>query len=403
MTFKTLFVGIDIGKLKHEFAIVNEQQQFICKPFVIKDDDDGYHHLIRKLDHQMQLFNTTKFYIGLESKGSYWKNIYYYLKKQPIPCSVTLINPIQTKVHGYSELKRAKTKPVNAKDIALFMAEKKPAASFDRDPIGDIIKDIAKQMYLLKKQRTMSLNRLHIELIRVAPEIEKKISNLQGKQILALLSQFPTAEMIAKSSVDELRHIHYGKKYLALSASFIEKVTSLSQNSIAYKTGIGSGSVVQSLVRCIWQFQQEIDGLKSELVELYHIVSDADSLLTTIPGISRETAIILEAYIGDVMRFRNVKKIVAYFGMNPPISMAGRLIRSSYLRKKGNPIVRQKLFMATIGMIGKKIAPIYTFYKRLIDAGKPKPVAIGAAMRKLLVIIYCMLKKNENFKFKGVG
>jgi len=51
-----------------------------------------------------------------------------------------------------------------------------------------------------------------------------------------------------------------------------------------------------------------------------------------------------------------------------------------------------------LGMIRREIDPIYGYYKRLIDAGKPKLVAIGAAMRKLLVIMYYMLSKNEPFK-----
>jgi transposase len=311
---------------------------------------------------------------------------------------VTVINPVQTNAHAKTELRRAKTDPVNARDIALFMAEKQPPASFDRAPIFDTIKDLDKQIYQIKKQQTMTVNKLRIELTKVAPEIEKSVSNIQGKQILALLAEFPTAELIANSSFQQLATIRYGKNNWALSAPFIEKVKSLSQHSIAYKTGLGAGYAVQSLVRCIWQFHREIEWLKSQLVKLYQTITDRESLLATIPGISRETAILLEAYIGDVHRFPNVKKLVAYFGMNPTVCTSGTSKRSSYLQKKGNAMVRHKLFMSVLCMIRRETDPIYGYYKRLIDAGKPKLVAIGAAMRKLLVIIYYMLSKNEAFK-----
>ena len=43
---------------------------------------------------------------------------------------------------------------------------------------------------------------------------------------------------------------------------------------------------------------------------------------------------------------------------------------------------------------------IYSFYQRKVDEGKPKLVAIGAAMRKLLVILYATLKNNEPFQPK---
>jgi transposase len=398
MSYQTLFVGIDVSKYKHDIAIVNEQKQFVGRPFVIKDDLAGYQQLIGKLDELMRRYDTQRCYIGLESTGDYWKNIYYYLKQQPQPFIVTVINPVQTRAHAKTELRRASTDAVNARDIARFMAEKQPPASFDRAPMLDTIKDIDRQIYQLKKQQTMTINKLRIELTKVAPEIEKSMSHIQGKQILALLAECPTAELIAKSSFQQLATIRYGNNNWALSAPFIEKVKSLSQQSIAYKTGLGAGYAVQSLVRCMGQFQREIDWLKSQSVELYQTVSDKESLLATIPGISRATAILLEAYIGDVRRFPNVKKLVAYFGMNPTVCTSGKSKRSSYLQKKGNALVRQKLFMAVLCMIRREIDPIHSYYQRLVDAGKPKLVAIGAAMRKLLVIIYYMLSKNEPFK-----
>jgi transposase len=398
MSYQTLFVGIDVSKYKHDIAIVNEQKQLVAKPFVINDDLLGYQDLIKQLDELLRRYNTHRFYIGLEATGDYWKNIYYFLKQQPQSFLVTVINPVQTNAHAKTELRRAKTDPVNARDIARYMAEKKPQASVDRTPIFDTIKDLDRQIYQLKKQQTMVVNKLRIELTKVAPEIEKNVANIQGKQILALLAECPTAELIANSSFQKLAMIRYGNNNWTLSAPFIEKAKLLSQHSIAYKTGLGAGYSVQSLVRCIWQFQREIQWLKSQLVKLYQSVTDQESLLTTIPAISRETAILLEAYISDVHRFPNVKKFVAYFGMNPTICTSGKMKRSSYLQKKGNALVRHKLFMAVLTMIRREIDPIHGYYKRLVDAGKPKLVAIGAAMRKLLLIIYYMLSKNEAFK-----
>ena len=398
MPYQTLYVGIDVSKYKHDIAIVNEQKQPVAKPFIITDDLEGYQDLIQQLDELLRRYDTHRFYIGLESTGDYWKNIYYYLKQQPQPVVVTVINPVQTRAYAKSELRRASTDAVNARDIARFMAEKRPAASFDRAPIFDNIKDIDRQIVQLKKQQTMTVNKLRIELTKVAPEIEKNVSHIQGKQILALLAEFPTAELIANSSADQLAEIRYGKNNWALSAAFIEKMRALCQKSVAYKTGLGAGYAVQSLLRCIGQFQREIQWLKSQLITLYQSVTDHESLLVTIPAISRETAILLEAYIGDVHRFANAKKLVAYFGLNPTVNTSGTMKRASYLQKKGNALVRQKLFMAVLTMIRQKIDPIYSYYQRLVDAGKPKLVAIGAAMRKLLVIIYYMLSKNEPCK-----
>jgi transposase len=121
-------------------------------------------------------------------------------------------------------------------------------------------------------------------------------------------------------------------------------------------------------------------------------------VLTTIKGISVNTAIALEAHIGDVTRFPNAKKIVAYFGMNPTVIRSGTSLNHlSGLQKRGSGIVRQKLFQAVLCIISKKQGPFYKYYQRLVDSGKPKMVAIGATMRKLLVVVYAMLKEQQKF------
>jgi transposase len=232
----------------------------------------------------------------------------------------------------------------------------------------------------------------------VAPEIEHATRTLAGQQFLAWLEKFPTAEAMANASLKELCAVRYGKRRRPLPFDRAQKMQNLGKNSIAHKSGAGSGYVVQSLVRQIHQYQQEIHRLKLQMVELYAQVNDRDSLLTTIPGISKETAIVLEAYIGDANRFPDAKKIVAYFGMNPVVNLSGKITkRASYLEKKGSGVVRHKLYMAVLHIVRLKVGALYKYYARLVARGKPKLVAIAATMRKLLVVIYVMLKKQQPF------
>ena len=398
MTNHSLFVGIDVSKLKHDIAIINEQKKLVRKAFVIEDSYNGYQYLLGIFNQLQQNHEIQTFRIGLEATSDYWKNLYYFLKKQSEQFIVTVINPIQTKAFAKTELRRANTDSVAARDIARFMAEKQPPPSIDKMPIFDCIKDLDGMIYAVKKQLTMTTNKLRIELTKVAPEIEKEVSYIKGMQIMALLAQFPTAEAIDKASIHDLSQVRYGKNSWSLSKSYIYKMKKLAKNSIAYKTGPGAGYVVQALVRRSIEAQQEIERLQQQLVEQYQLVNEHESLLTSIPGISKETAVVLEAYIGDVNRFPNARKIVAYFGMNPTIDDSGTSKhRKGHLQKKGSGIVRHKLYMAILSMIRFKNGPIYDYYNRLVQSGKHKLVAMGAAMRKLLVIIYHMLKNQQEF------
>jgi len=398
MIYEKLFIGIDVSKLKHDIAIMNQHKKLVRKTFVIQEDYAGYQYLLRILNQLQDQYETNKFHIGLEATSDYWKNIYYFLKRQSEAFVLTVLNPIRTKAFAKTELRRASTDSVAAKDIALFMVEKQPAPSIDREPMFDCIKDLDGQIYAVKKQQTMISNKLRLELTKVAPEIEKAVSCIKGQQLLALLENFPTAEAITNAAVDQLATVRYGKKQWALPIKFIQKMKHLATDSIAYKTGPAAGYVVQSLVRRIIEAQQETDRLKQQMVEQYKLVNEQESVLTSIPGISQHVAIVLEAYIGDVNRFPDAKKMVAYFGMNPTIDHSGSSKkRKGHLQKKGSGMVRHKLYMAILSVIRSENGPIYDYYARLVKAGKPKLVAIAAAMRKLLVIIYHMLKNQQPF------
>jgi transposase len=397
MIHNSLFVGIDVSKHKHDIAAIDEKKKLIIKPFVITDNLSGYQFLVHKLKECQEKLKTECFYIGLESTADYWKNLYYYLKKQSSLFNLTVINPVRTKAFAKTELRRAKTDAVNAKDIALFMNEKRPAASIDKAPVFDIIKDMDKRIYQIKKQQTMIVNKLRLELTKVAPEIEKNITTIKNLKTLALLAEYPTAEQIDAVSPEQLAKITYGKNNWKLSIQYIGKMKSLARNSIAYKTGDGAGLVVQSLVRSLYHAQIEIKTLQTQIEKLYKNFNEQDSLLTSIPGFGIKRAIAIEAYIGDINRFSKSEELVAYFGMNPTVDQSGKKKRKSYLQKRGEPIVRHKLFMAVLLFIARKQQPFYSFYVRLVDAGKPKLVAISATMRKLLTIIYAMLKYQRTF------
>jgi transposase len=398
MINNNLFVGIDVSKNKHDVAVLNCEKKNALKSFVIQDNFKGYNELLSKLYLLEEKYQPQTFLIGMEATGDYWKNLYHFLLNQKNGYHVTVINPFQTRAFAKAELRRAKTDPVDAKDIAQFMIEKSPTPTPKISPALDCIKDLDRQIYAINKQKTMTINRLRLELLKNAPEIEKAFRNLGGRQILALLAQFPTAQDINKASLTELGEVRFGIRNFRIPTRLVKKVKELCKNSIAYKTGPGSGWVVQSLVRRITQLLQEKELLQKQIADMYNDFKEQQSVLTSIKGISINTAIVLEAYIGDVTRFPNVKKIVAYFGMNPTVCKSGKsLKRSSRLQKKGNGIVRQKLFQAVLCIISKKQGPFYKYYQRLVDSGKPKMVAIGATMRKLLGVAYAMLKKQQKF------
>jgi len=74
------------------------------------------------------------------------------------------------------------------------------------------------------------------------------------------------------------------------------------------------------------------------------------------------------------------------------------------MSKIGNAKVRKSFFMPAL--VAMKYNPVFIeMKKRLLKAGKPKMLIVGAVMRKLIHIIYGVLKNNlpfdPNFKVQS--
>lgn len=126
-------------------------------------------------------------------------------------------------------------------------------------------------------------------------------------------------------------------------------------------------------------------------------LKDQSNLLDSIPGIGIATISRLLAFMGDVHRFNDAKALAAFVGLNPTVYQSGSSVRGkSRLSKKGNATIRKALYMPAV--VARRYNPtIKEFAQRLKKAGKSNMLIIGAVMRKLLHIIYGVLKSGKPF------
>jgi len=147
---------------------------------------------------------------------------------------------------------------------------------------------------------------------------------------------------------------------------------------------------------------QHIQWLESELADL-----DADlnnqlnqagpwqataQILTSTPGVGPVTTCTLLAQLPE-LGYLNRKQIAALAGVAPLNNDSGQQ-RGRRTIWGGRAAVRSALYMATLSAV-RHNPVIRTFYERLLQAGKPKKVALTAAMRKLLTILNAMVKNNS--------
>ena len=121
-------------------------------------------------------------------------------------------------------------------------------------------------------------------------------------------------------------------------------------------------------------------------------------LIESIPGIARTTAAKVLAYLGDVRRFHSAKALAAYVGVCPRERVSGSSVRGrTMISRAGNASIRHALYMP--GMVALRHNPILkTFGERLLASGHAPKAVIGAAMRKLVHMIYGIVRSGEPFR-----
>jgi transposase len=119
---------------------------------------------------------------------------------------------------------------------------------------------------------------------------------------------------------------------------------------------------------------------------------DRDRLLQTFTGIG---PVVSQAIIAQMPELGTLsgKKASALAGAAPYNRDSG-CFRGKRMIRGGRSYLRRMLFMTAV--VATRFNPVIrTFYQRLLNAGKPKKLAIIACIRKIVVILNAMVKHNQ--------
>jgi transposase len=120
-------------------------------------------------------------------------------------------------------------------------------------------------------------------------------------------------------------------------------------------------------------------------------------LLCSIPGVGAWTAARVLAEVDEIRRSVNVRQLAAYAGLTPRERTSGSSVHHPpRLATTGNSRLRRALYLPAI--VAMRHNPVvHALAERLRTRGKRPMVIVGAAMRKLLHLIYGVLKSGKPF------
>jgi transposase len=125
--------------------------------------------------------------------------------------------------------------------------------------------------------------------------------------------------------------------------------------------------------------------------------TEARQIVKTAPGVGFVTAEVVLSELGDVSRFRNAKAVCAYAGLVPVVRQSGgKRSKDLHITKEGSGILRWALVQSAWRLVNTSLKWTVLFSRLRKRSGKKR--AIVAVARKLLCVLYAMLRTSTPYK-----
>ena len=382
-----VYIGIDIAKYSHFASVVSSDGEIIVKPFSFQNSREGFMKLVEEIENFQDCL------IGLESTGHYAENLIYFLYERNY--KIALINPIQTDSLRDSNIRKTKTDKLDTMLIVECLILKKYSLVNFQDINIIKLRRLSRFRMELIQQQTRIKTQLTGCLDIVFPELSRFFKgNLHLNTSYALLEKYSSANSIRSVRIDGLTNLLYNNskgKYTYDDALILKN---LAKNSV----GLDNPSIdlqIKCLITQLRLYKKQIKDIDLEIITLMKIIN---SKIITIPGIGYNLGAMIISEIGDIKRFSNPSKLLAFAGLDPVVKQSGNFQADSMkISKRGSTYLRYAIYRAAFLIIYNN-ETFHKFYLEKRAQGKSHRVALGHVCNKLVRIIFKILTDNIDFE-----
>lgn len=115
----------------------------------------------------------------------------------------------------------------------------------------------------------------------------------------------------------------------------------------------------------------------------------------TMTGIAHYAAATFVAEVGDIRRFDNKYKLANFTGLTPKVHQSGETLRLGHITKKGNRNLRWIMVQAA-NVAVQHDKTLKKIYQKFVHKGHN--IAIVAVARKMVTLLYVMIKNNIDYQ-----
>lgn len=319
----------------------------------------------------------------MESTGIYWVSLYGILTESGI--EVVVANPLHIK-----QIPKRKTDRKDAKWLCTLMLHGLARHSFVPNETQQTLRDLCRNRLFYKQGQSKIKNRMLKILERSNIKIRSVVSNISIKTAMTII------RLLAEGNTDTETLASYCKGKLKDKKELMRKAL---QSTLANT----ERQLLQMLLADMDHYQKQIDLLETRIIELTELsYSEVTQCLQTISGVGPQTAHVILAEIGDDMSFfPTADHLTSWCGLAPGNNESAGKRRNTQV-KKGNKYLRVAL--VTVAWAAVKTKDSY--WKALFDKLRKRmkvQKAIVAVARRLLKVIYKVIKNKEQYQEKGIA
>ena len=389
-----MIAAIDIGKAKN-WVIYRSPDGQESRPFEFSNTRDGFDSFHNQLLWFKERYHANDIVVGFESTGVYTEPLVHYLRSKGI--SHVLVNPVHSK-----RVKEIRDNSPNKTD------KKDPRVIADLIQLGCVLSvivpegDGAELRHLSHAReraicgRNGLLSQLHDLVYKIFPEFHQVFKSMKSKSACYLLMNYPVPEDVSAADMNELasqlRSISRGR----IKRSQVEEFHALAQRSIGVKEG--RNAIVKEITHLVKLLQSQeafIKDIEKEISETLRRIPVSQRILS-IEGIGEVTT---SGILGETACFQgmqNSKEIEKLAGLNLFEISSGRHQGQKRISKRGRSLLRKLLYFAALNVI-KHDGVFRDKYQRYLKNGKPKNQGLIAVSRKLISVIFALVRDDVDF------
>jgi transposase len=400
ITPNTLIIGVDIAKKLQWTRFTDYRGLELGKALKFQNDKNGFEKILASVQTICKLKKLDKVIVGMEPTGHYWKPLANYLILNGI--TVVMVNPYHTKrAKELDDNSPTKSDKKDALTIARLVRDGRYYEVYMPQDIFAELRVLSNSRISLMKRYNALKNTITAVMDEYFPELTTVFKNpLAGKASRQILKSCPFPSPILELGVDGvLAEIKKAvKKTVGIKRA--QQLVETAKDSVGVNYGIAAAKLKLGLmIKELELLTKQLEQIESAM-ELALADTGMKEIILGIPGIGVVTAASFLGEIGDPLRFDHPRQISRMAGYNLVEDSSGKNISGTSISKRGRKNLRNVLYQMarTMVAVNPEMKELYQYLKTRPNNPLKKKQALVVISKKIVTIIYSLVKKQTEYK-----